>query len=32
VPQISLARAANRAVTVEEIAAEVGPRLARALL
>jgi lipoyl(octanoyl) transferase len=32
VPQISLARAAGRDVTVEEMAVEVGPRLARALL
>ena len=32
VPQISVARAAGREVGVEEIAAEVEPRLARALL
>ena len=32
VPQISVARAAQREVSVEEIAAEVEPRLARALL
>ena len=32
VPQISVARASGRDVSVEEIAAEVEPRLARALL
>lgn len=31
-PQISVSRAAGRAVSVEEIAGEVGPRIARALL
>lgn len=32
VPQVSVASIANRNVSVEEIAIEVGPRLARALL
>lgn len=32
VPQISVSRAAGRAISVEEIAAEVGPRIARALI
>lgn len=32
VPQISLARAARRDISVEEIAVEVGPRIAHALL
>lgn len=32
VPQISVSQAAGRAISVEEIAVEVGPRIARALL